>query len=241
MIYKAGILGASGKVGLELCHLLASGFSLDGDFFELADVVAESKDLESIEGVSLRTLSDPEREPVHGWIDFSSPSATLALLKKISAPLVIGTTGFEADQRKQIEAYASKHPVILSSNMSPGMNWLFSLLRKNSLPLTTKEISLSEIHHRQKKDAPSGTAKTLLQLIKEKTPIKPVVTSVRASQIIGVHEITFFTEEEEITITHRVNQRQVFATGAILALQYLLRLNKPGLYSMEDLYHGESV
>ena len=111
MIYKVGLLGASGKMGLEIAGLLAAGITIGGNALELSDAVSNSKKVTSIEGTPVRTLSEPEFEPVHVWIDFSNPKATLSLLEKVRTPLVIGTTGFtDAEKEKIREVIIATNP-----------------------------------------------------------------------------------------------------------------------------------
>ena len=239
MIYKVGLLGASGKMGLEIAALLFPAYDLSGDSLELTEAVAKEDRFKSIEGVTVTKLEDP-REQVHVWIDFSQPEATLELLSQIKAPLVLGTTGFSPEQEKQISAYAEKYPVVKASNFSLGMNWLFHQMKnKDFVPETTKEIVIHEEHHREKKDSPSGTAKTLISLLRDNHFNPSQVNSVRAGEVKGVHQLRFFLENEEIEIVHKVSDRAVFAKGALHAAWLILKLKAPGLYSFDDLLFKE--
>jgi len=242
VIYKIGILGASGRMGMEICGLLSAGFELKGDWFELADPVVGSKKMTQIDGVETRTIDETPREPVHAWIDFSRPAGTMKLLDQISGPVLIGTTGFNDAERGRIEAYAKKHPVLLASNTSLGMNLMFRIL--GSLPkLVTEnfEIVLREEHHRGKVDAPSGTAKSLLQILEKSGAKKIDVQVIRAGTIPGVHSVRLITDDEEIEIVHRVSERKVFAKGALVGLSYLVKQKRPGLYSMQEAIMEEKA
>lgn len=236
MIYKVGVSGASGKMGLEICGLLASGYELRGRRFELADAVVGNSRLTSIEGVDTRHVHEPAREPVHVWIDFSVPSATMAMLKQLTCPLVIGTTGFSENEKREIRAYAETQPVLLAPNTSPGMAIFRRLLTK--LPASMAEsfaVVVREAHHKHKMDAPSGTAKMILETLAERG-FGDVPTQVtRAGSIIGTHEVELHSDEEEIHLTHRVTDRRVFAKGALEAAAFLLKQD-PGLYSMQDVF-----
>lgn len=242
MFYKVGLLGASGKMGLEIAALMSPSYDSGEDSLELTEAVVQKSKLVSIEGAPVTKLSQTPREWVHVWIDFSQPEATMTLLGQIKAPLVLGTTGFTPAQEKEIAAYAEKYPVVKASNFSIGMNWLFHhLKRKDFVPETTKEIVIQEEHHRDKKDSPSGTAKSLIALLKENKFNPSQVNSVRAGEVKGVHQLRFFLENEEIEITHKVSDRTVFAKGALHAALLLAKLKTPGLYSFEELlFKGKS-
>jgi len=232
--YKVGLLGATGRMGLEVASLLA-----ESEQFELADAVAASKKYSSIEGTALRKPNEPPREPVHLWIDFSTPTATMRLLNDIHVPIVIGTTGFSNEDRAAIARYAREHAVLLSSNMSPGMAVLRSFLR--GLPRASEvtwDVVLSEMHHRRKQDSPSGTAKALMEILQEKGFSKIDLQVARVGEVIGNHEIKLISNDEEIVILHRATNRQVFARGALQAAEFLIRQG-PGLYTMDDLFKSE--
>jgi 4-hydroxy-tetrahydrodipicolinate reductase len=237
MIFKVGILGASGRVGSEIAALLAAGYQAGGDWLELADAVTGSGKLTSIEGVDCRRLEDPPREPVHVWIDFSRPEATLKLLETVDVPVVVGTTGFTESQLSGLRRYAEKAPLLLAPNTSPSLAVVSRLLsevpRAESFPC---DVVVSEEHHKHKKDAPSGTAKRLMAVLAEKGYTNPQVQVTRAGEIIGVHTVKLLSPNEEITITHRVNSRRVFAEGALCAARFLARGVSPRLYSMEEVY-----
>ncbi len=232
-------MGATGKTGLEIATLLSKEFSYKGDLFELSDAVSQSCQIRSVEGVQVRKVTEPKREPVHAWIDFSRPEGTMALLETIDTPVVIGTTGFTDAHLKRIEEYSARHPVLLSANTGPGMNVVFSMLR--SLPVAEKmswvnSVELFDEHHRHKKDSPSGTAKTLLKLLAEKHFTQVHVNAVRAGSNIGLHSIRWISDEEEIEIKHKVFDRAAFARGAILAAAFLVKQTSARMYSMEEVY-----
>ena len=233
MIAKVGLLGASGRMGLEVAAILQDGFEHNGVQLELADAVVGSGKLTSIEGIPTRRITDPPREPVHVWIDFSQPEATCEFLNQIDAPILIATTGFSKSQMKAIQAHAEKAPVMLASNTSPGMNLFMEWLRQ--LPSTLPfELNLSEEHHKDKKDAPSGTAKSLLEILESRGYSNVPVQSVRAGGIRGVHTLKFVGSDEVIEIRHEAMDRRVFAQGALVAASYLVKQKKPGLYKIED-------
>ena len=232
MIYKVGLLGASGRMGFEIAALLS-----ETDGIELSDAIVDKSRLRSIEGVETRALQDPEREPVHLWIDFSHPSATIDLLEKIKTPIVIGTTGFNPHQRERILEYATRHPVLLSSNMSPGIFLLKKLIEQ--IPSRFKELyrtTLIEHHHDKKKDAPSGTALSLVESLKKVGWEENPIHSIRLGGEMGIHTLKLSSSSESITFEHHVGNRRLFAEGAILAGMAILK-QSPGLYGMEVIFN----
>jgi len=240
MIYKVGILGATGRMGTELCNLLGSGLDFLGDWFEIADLVSQQKKISTIDSVPVRTLKEPPREPVHVWIDFSGPLATLELLNQIEVPVVIGTTGFSGTDLEKIRNRSESLPILLAPNTSIGIYLLREMLLclpQNPNDLSA-ETSIVEEHHSQKKDAPSGTANALAQMLASRGYDDVPIHSIRGGDILGTHTVKIFIGKEELTLTHRVYDRKVFAEGALRAARYLVR-KPPGLYSMEDVF-GET-
>lgn len=238
MIFKVGLSGASGHMGLEIADMLAAGYRKGDRLLELADVVVGQSSLSEIEGVSTRRIDEPPREPVHVWIDFSRPEATMTLLEKISCPMVIGTTGFSAEQLQRLRSASETRAILLAPNMSPGMALLRTMIA--ALPDQLSEhfqVVLSEDHHKQKVDSPSGTAKQLKALLAERGLDIDTVQVTRAGKIIGNHTIRLISDEEELEFTHRAYDRRVFARGALEAAAFLAT-QKPGWYSMENVYGG---
>lgn len=239
MIYKVGVLGATGHMGTEVTSLLSGGFQRNGDLLELSDAVAGNKKLRSIEGVDVRTLGEHRREPVHVWIDFSRPEALVQLLEQISEPLVIGTTGFDDSMVGKIKSYATEHPVLLAPNMSPGMNLMMNLLSQLPPNLHSRyDVVVSEEHHKTKKDAPSGTAKALREVLRHLGFCDIPIESTRAGAIRGNHTVKLVSQDEAIEIRHEVLDRLVFAEGALLGALWLLKMKWPGLYSMNDVLYS---
>lgn len=188
-------------------------------------------------------------------VEFTNPQATLEHIKlvtKLNKKIVIGTTGFDHGQIKQIEDSSQKIPILISPNMSIGVNVIFKVL-----PLLTKllawdyDIEIVELHHNKKKDAPSGTAKKIAQIIKDiRKELKFIygregstclrdkselgIHALRLGDIVGEHKIIFAGNDERIELTHSAGSRDIFARGAILAIKYL-KDKKYGLYTMEDV------
>ncbi len=171
-------------------------------------------------------------------VDFSLPQGTMDRLDeclRTGTPLVIGTTGFTAAQEARIAEAAKRIPVLLSSNMSVGMNVLFKLV-PGIVKALGKEYDLDvvETHHRFKKDAPSGTAKALAGRIEAETGRRANLHSVRSGDVVGEHRVVLGTLGESIEIVHRAGSREVFARGALEAARWLAKA-PPGLYSMLDV------
>src|SRR6266704_6969260 len=191
-------------------------------------------------------------------IDFSSHSATpgiAALCARHNKPMVIGTTGHSDEGKSQIADFKSKIPIVLSSNFSMGVNTLFWLTRKAAEILGSGyDLEIIEMHHRLKRDAPSGTAKTLAEILAEvrKQQLERLVRhgrsgivgertaeeigmhSVRGGDVVGDHTVIFAGLGERIELTHKASSRETFANGALRAARWVFE-QKPGLYDMQDV------
>jgi 4-hydroxy-tetrahydrodipicolinate reductase len=191
-------------------------------------------------------------------IDFTVPACTLDILEiasKLRKKIVIGTTGFSKSQENQIKKYSKKIPILKAGNMSLGVNLLMYLTEIASRSLGDEYLSkIFEVHHKYKKDYPSGTAlmlgkgiadgknKDLYNLIgkkflnKKSFPYGKKINfnSIRKGKIIGEHEVKFSNRKEIITLNHEAFDRALYSDGALTASKWLMN-KKPGLYSMRDL------
>jgi 4-hydroxy-tetrahydrodipicolinate reductase len=191
-------------------------------------------------------------------IDFSSHTATAAIAElcgKHGKALVVGTTGHDDTEKSRITHHASRIPMVLSSNYSTGVNTLFWLTRKATEILGPGyDLEVVEMHHRLKKDAPSGTAKSLAEILAgvrqqqlakvarhgregivgERTPEEIGVHSVRGGDVVGDHTVIFATNGERVELTHKASSRDTFANGALRAAEWVVK-QKPGLYDMQDV------
>ena len=191
-------------------------------------------------------------------IDFTIPKCTIEVLKiasKLKKRVVIGTTGFTQKEDKIIKKYSKKIPILKAGNMSLGVNLLMYLTEITSKSLGDNYLSkIFEIHHKHKKDYPSGTAlmlgkgiadgknKDLFNLIgkkflnKKNFPYGKKINfnSIRKGEIIGEHEVKFSSGKEIITLNHEAFDRTLYSDGALTAAKWLMK-KKPGLYSMRDL------
>lgn len=149
--------------------------------------------------------------------------------------LVIGTTGHSQQQRKTLEETAHSVPIVLASNFSVGVNVLFWLTRKTAELLGSDfDPEIVETHHTMKKDAPSGTAKTLGEILKTLRNSEIPIQSIREGDVVGEHTVIFAGPGERLELTHRAANREIFAAGALRAAKWVVK-KPPGLYSMQDV------
>ena len=173
-------------------------------------------------------------------IDFSHAQAVEEICRAAlqhSKSLVIGTTGHSQGQRRRIEKTAESLPIVFASNFSIGVNVLFWLTSK-AAELLGRDCNpkIIETHHKTKKDAPSGTAKTLAELLKtaQKIQNETPIQSIREGEVVGEHTVIFSGPGERLELTHRAASRKIFARGALLAAKWIMG-KPPGLYSMQDV------
>lgn len=191
-------------------------------------------------------------------IDFSSHTATAAIAElcaRHAKALVVGTTGHADAEKSCITHHAAQIPMVLSSNYSTGVNTLFWLTRKAAEILGPGyDLEVVEMHHRLKKDAPSGTAKSLAEILAdvrqqqlakvaqhgregivgERTAEEIGIHSVRGGDVVGDHTVIFATNGERVELTHKASSRDTFANGALRAARWVVN-QKPGLYDMQDV------
>jgi 4-hydroxy-tetrahydrodipicolinate reductase len=171
-------------------------------------------------------------------IDFSNASAIEEVCRpalKNRKALVIGTTGHSPEQRQLIGTTAKSLPVVLASNFSVGVNVLFALTRRAAEILGPEFApEIVETHHQMKKDAPSGTAKTLGEILKDKLGHDVPIESIREGDVVGEHTVTFLGPAERLELAHRAGSREIFARGALRAAEWIVD-KAAGLYSMQDV------
>ena len=173
-------------------------------------------------------------------IDFSHPDAISEICRAAlhqRKALVIGTTGHSQEQRRIIEEASQSLPIVFASNFSVGVNVLFWLTGKAAELLGSDfDPEVIETHHKMKKDTPSGTAKTLAEILKTAQEIEKEipVQSIREGEVVGEHAVIFKGPGECFELTHRAGSREIFARGALRATKWIMR-RPPGLYSMQDV------
>lgn len=257
------ITGAVGRMGQTLVRLLAE----KQDRLRLSRATVLSDDPSLGSDIGLLALGKPigvvteASLPASGFdvvIDFTSPSASMEHLARCAEggkAIVVGTTGFDDSQREQLSHYALEIPVVFAANYSIGVTLSLQLLKQASRVLNDDyDVEIYEAHHRYKKDAPSGTALKMGEVIAaaRQVDLKDVAVysrdglsngrdrgsigfvSIRAGDIVGDHTVTFATEGERIEITHKASSRSTFAQGAIRAAAWVAE-KPPGLYSMDDV------
>ena len=174
-------------------------------------------------------------------IDFTNPLATvecLILAVKYKKPVVIGTTGLAPAQVEKVKEASKEIPIVFSPNMSLGVNLVFRLVKQATGRLEKDyKVDIVEAHHANKKDAPSGTAKRLVELVKE-TPGREKehirIESIRQGRIVGDHQVRFNSPRDVIIIKHSAKSRDIFCQGALEAAKFIVKQN-PGLYDMQDV------
>ncbi len=171
-------------------------------------------------------------------IDFSQADSIDEICRVASQygkALVIGTTGHSQQQRKTIETSAQAVPIVLASNFSVGVNVLFWLTQKAAELLSSDfKPEIVETHHKMKKDAPSGTAKTLAGVLKSVRKSEVPIQSIREGDVVGEHAIVFSGPGESLELSHRAASRGIFALGALRAAKWIIN-KPPGLYSMQHV------
>ena len=191
-------------------------------------------------------------------IDFSAHTITVAVVNlcmKFNKPLVIGTTGHSEEERQEILRHAQTIPIVMASNFSTGVNTLFWLTRKATEILGPDfDLEVVEMHHRLKKDAPSGTAVALAKILAnvrkvqvteavrhgrsgfvgERSAEEIGMHALRGGDVVGDHTVVFAGPGERVELVHKATNREVFANGALRAAQWVVG-KEPGLYSMQDV------
>ena len=247
------ITGCMGRMGQQLIKS-----SKSNNNFRLVTLTENIKINKKFNGIKPQANTEIAFEKTDIIIDFTIPKCTIEVLKiasKLKKRVVIGTTGFTQKEDKIIKKYSKKIPILKAGNMSLGVNLLMYLTEIASKSLGDNYLSkIFEIHHKHKKDYPSGTAlmlgkgiadgknKDLFNLMgkkflnKKNFPYGKKINfnSIRKGEIIGEHEVKFSSGKEIITLNHEAFDRTLYSDGALTAAKWLMK-KKPGLYSMRDL------
>jgi len=247
------ISGCLGRMGQQLIKS-----SKNNKNFKLAALTENKVINKKISGIKLDINTEQAFKKTDVIIDFTVPNCTLDILKiasKLKKRVVIGTTGFTQKEENIIKKFSKKIPILKAGNMSLGVNLLMYLTEIASKSLNDEYLSkVFEVHHKHKKDYPSGTAlmlgkgiadgknKNLNNLIGKKFLNKKIFpygkkinfNSIRKGEIIGEHEVTFASGKEIIKLNHEAFDRALYSDGALTAAKWLIT-QKPGLYSMRDL------
>ena len=253
------IIGAAGRMGRELCRA-----ALETEGLELAGGTVEpgapelGSDLGALCGAGTAGVSATEDPPEDAevLIEFTTPQATVEHLS-YARPHVIGTTGLSAEQQARVEEAARDVPVVLAPNMSVGVNLLREVVRELAAKLGDGyDLEVVEAHHRDKKDAPSGTSLFLARAAAEgrgldldeaavygREGVSPRkegeigIHALRGGAVVGEHKLVFYSGGEEVEVVHRALSRRTFADGALRAARFAAEA-APGLYSMRDVLNA---
>ena len=247
------VTGCMGRMGQQIIKSAKSDKS-----FKLAALTESRSIKRKMNGIKIVENSEQSLGKANLIIDFTVPKCTLQVLKiasKLKKRVVIGTTGFTKEQEKLIKKFSKKVSILKAGNMSLGINLLMYLTEIASSSLGKKYLSkIFEVHHKHKKDYPSGTAlmlgkgiavgksKNFYNLLGKKYLNKKTFpygnkinfNSIRKGEIIGEHEVKFSSGKEIITLNHEAFDRALYSEGALSAAKWLMT-KKPGLYSMRDL------
>ena len=247
------ISGCMGRMGQQLIKTVKKN-----KVFKIVSLTENRKINKKISGIAPQINSIDSFRRANIIIDFTVPRCTLEILKIASRQkkkVVIGTTGFTKKEENLIKKYAKKIPILMAGNMSLGVNLLMYLTEVASRSLDKNFLSkVYEVHHKHKKDYPSGTAlmlgrgiakgknKDFYNLVgkkyfnKKSFPFGKKINfnSIRKGEVIGEHQVTFSSGKEVITLNHESFDRALYSEGALTAAKWLIN-KKPGLYSMRDL------
>ncbi len=247
------ITGCMGRMGQQLIRS-----SKKDRAFKIVSLTENRKINKKISGIQPELNSINSFKKAHVIIDFTVPKCTIEILKiaaKQKKKIIIGTTGFSKKNENLIKKFSKKIPILKAGNMSLGVNLLMYLTEIASKSLGKNFLSkIYEVHHKNKKDYPSGTAlmlgrgvatgrnKEFYSLIgkkylnKKSFPFAKKINfnSVRKGEVIGEHEVTFSSGKEIVTLNHESFDRALYSEGALAAAKWILN-KKPGLYSMRDL------
>ena len=247
------ITGCLGRMGQQLIKS-----SKNSRNFKLVSITENKILNKRVSGIKPRLNSEDAFKNANVIIDFTVPKCTLEVLKiasKLKKRVVIGTTGFSKKEEKLIRKYSKKIPILKAGNMSLGINLLVYLTEIASKSLADNFLSkVFEVHHKHKKDHPSGTAlmlgkgiadgknKDLSKIIgkkyfnKKSFPYSKKINfnSLRKGKIVGEHEVKFSSGKEIVTLNHEAFDRALYSEGALTAAKWLIN-KKPGLYSMRNV------
>ena len=247
------ITGCMGRMGQQIIKSVKRDKN-----FKLTALTENRKINKKINGIKIDLNDENTFKKVNLIIDFTVPKCTFEILRiasKLKKRVIIGTTGFTKNEENIIKKFSKKIPILKAGNMSLGINLLVYLSEIASSSLGEKFSSkVFEVHHKRKKDYPSGTAlmlgqgiaigknKNFYKLIGKKYLNKKTFpygkkinfNSIRKGEIIGQHEVKFSSGKEIITLNHEAFDRALYSEGALTAAKWLMN-KKPGLYSMRDL------
>lgn len=254
---RVAVCGAAGRMGrLVVKKAVESGLNIV-QAFDVVEVGKDAGELAGIGKIGVPIQDDVSKLDADVMIDFTVADAAVQnarIAAEKGVKIVMGTTGFTEEQRKELEELSRKVPFILSPNFSLGVNVFFKVVEYAASFLSDFDVEIVEMHHKHKRDSPSGTALRAAEILRtvmaEKGKSLDIKTcreglsprgdeigvfGVRGGDVVGEHMVFFFGNGERIEITHRATNRECFASGAVKAALWLADVDKPGLYSMADV------
>ncbi len=229
-VVRAVLAGATGRMGQEILHLAKS----DKRFVLEIGVSRRGTPLVT---ENFRSIHDVPGKDLDVVVDFSQPELLADLAKwcvQNRLPLVSGVTGISPSQKKILEKTARDVPILWAPNMSLGIAVVMEMMKSLSV-LRDADFQVEEVHHKRKKDRPSGTAILLQEQLEKVTQKKwPAPLAMRGGGVFGIHKIWALGEEEIVTVEHTALNRQVFARGALAAAAWIVT-QPPGFYGMQDI------
>lgn len=260
---KVALIGAAGRMGRAIIQVLATSSKLElHHALEKSDSITIGMDSGLNSGLKPNKIlfssdMDSAISNCDTVIDFSSPHSLESILKSCTQhkkPLVIGSTGIEENGVRAIHKASEFIPIVYSPNMSVGVNLLFKLVEiAGSVLKENFDIEVLDIHHKHKKDSPSGTAVKLKDILlktldrkeenviygrrgiyNERPPQEIAIHTMRAGEVVGEHTVFFLSPEERIEIKHSAQDRKTFAVGAVKAAEFVTGKSK-GLFDMFDV------
>ena len=235
-IIRVSLFGAAGRMGREVAAAL-----VDEADIEIRNLI-EKQDHPSVGSIlfEVKISGAPFNLPLAGSVfcDFTDSESAVknaALAAEMECPILIGSTGFSAEQMDYLHNLGEKIPVMIAPNLSRGVDLLYRLVELAAKAVgDVFEVEIVETHHKWKTDAPSGTASELVKILEEFGDYRKISThSLRMGDIVGEHRLIFAGEGETITIAHRAHSRLAFAKGAAPALRFLAKA-VPGVYTFRQ-------
>ncbi len=254
---RVAVAGAAGRMGRLIVQNVVQDEELElAQAFDVREIGKDAGEIAGVGRVGVPITDAREMEKVLDadvLVDFTTAEAAVENIRVASqkgVKLVVGTTGFTEEHWKKIEEFCRNVPAVISPNFSVGVNIFWKLVEFAVQFLKDYDIEILEMHHRFKKDAPSGTALKAAEIIKKHLGDKKLVFgregicprgdeigvfAIRGGDIVGEHTVFFIGMGERIEITHRALSRQAFASGAIKAVKWIATVDKPGIYGMNDV------
>ncbi|WP_456329517.1 4-hydroxy-tetrahydrodipicolinate reductase [Archaeoglobus sp.] len=253
---RVAVSGAAGRMG----RLVVKNAVLEGlevvQAFDISEVGKDAGELAGVGKIGVPVQDDITKLDADVLIDFTTAEAAIKnaeIAAEKGVRVVMGTTGFTEEERKRLAELAKRVPMIISPNFSLGVNVFWKIVEYAASMLYEWDAEIVEIHHRHKRDSPSGTALKIAEIIRKVKEEKGVeaelktcregispreneigVFGVRGGDVVGEHTVYFLGNGERVELTHRAMSRECFAMGAVKAAKWIAGVDKPGFYTMDD-------